>query len=401
MKTLLLSTMMGIMATPVFAQENPFTTDHKPNGQTLACLQAPTRDCAFTSALQTVIEEEFGVERAKVLVGVASSMIETGQKEQAVQTLMLALDEARTVNISFVTQEKIKEIVPLLARAGDMSGALALTDELQNEGIKDTVLAEVAEEAIGNGELADARVALGMMQNRSRAFWRELTLLARAPEAALTTVNVEELDADIRALDRTDQRYRGIINLAVIADRKGNAELRDAYLAEADEMFPGVVGIAARAEATALRARAMYDAGMDEALVRTSYDLALLHGERLRDGALLPDFARKVGPVEAALGNLDSAIARTEYFENVDAKAGYLASLRADGAGDLVAAKMTEVLGEVEDVEDAYERDVIRLKLLNGALRNSNLDLAANIVRAMEDDDNQALALARMAPLLN
>lgn len=401
MKTLLLSTMMGIMATPVFAQENPFTTDHKPNGQTLACLQAPTRDCAFTSALQTVIEEEFGVERAKVLVGVASSMIETGQKEQAVQTLMLALDEARTVNISFVTQEKIKEIVPLLARAGDMSGALALTDELQNEGIKDTVLAEVAEEAINNGELADARVALGMMQNRSRAFWRELTLLARAPEVALTTVNVQDLDADIRALDRTDQRYRGIINLAVIADRKGNTELRDAYLAEADEMFPGVVGIAARAEATALRARAMYDAGMDEALVRASYDLAVLHGERLRDGALLPDFARKVGPVEAALGNLDSAIARTEYFDDVDAKAGYLASLRANGAGDLVTAKMTEVLDEVEDVEDAYERDVIRLKLLNGALKNSNLDLAANIVRAMEDDDNQALALARMAPLLN
>lgn len=348
-----------------------------------------------------MIEEEFGVERAKVLVGVASSMIETGQKEQAVQTLMLALDEARTVNISFVTQEKIKEIVPLLARAGDMSGALALTDELQNEGIKDTVLAEVAEEAIGNGELADARVALGKMQNRSRAFWRELTLLARAPEAALTTVNVQDLDADIRALDRTDQRYRGIINLAVIADRKGNAELRDAYLAEADELFPGVVGIAARAEATALRARAMYDAGMDEALVRASYDLAVLHGERLRDGALLPDFARKVGPVEAALGNLDSAIARTEYFDDVDAKAGYLASLRANGAGDLVTAKMTEVLDEVEDVEDAYERDVIRLKLLNGALKNANLDLAANIVRAMEDDDNQALALARMAPLLN
>ena len=401
MKTLLLSTMMGVMATPAFAQENPFTTDHKPNGQTLACLQAPTRDCAFTSALQTVIDEEFGVERAKVLIGVASSMIETGQEEQAVQTLMLALDEARTVNISFVTQEKIKEIVPLLARAGDVSGALALTDELQNEGIRDTVLAEVAEEAIHNGDLADARVALGKMHNRSRAFWRELTLLARAPEAALATVNMEELDADIRALDRADQRYRGIINLAVIADRKGNAELRDAYLAEADELFPGVVGIAARAEATALRARAMYDAGMDEALVRESYDLAVLHGERLRDGALLPDFARRVGPVEAALGNLDSAIARTEYFDNVDAKAGYLASLRANGADDLVAAKMSEVLDEVEGVEDAYERDVIRLKLLNGALRNSNLDLAANIVRAMEDDDNQALALARMAPLLN
>ncbi len=402
MKTLLLSTMMGMIATPAFAQENPFgNNDHKPNSQTLACLQAPTRDCAFTSALQTVIDEEFGVERAKVLVGVAGSMIETGQKEQAVQTLMLALDEARTVKISFVTQEKIKEIVPLLARAGDVSGALALTDELQNEGIRDSVLAAVAEEAIGNGQLADARVALGKMQNRSRAFWRELTLLPRAPEPALATVKLEDLEADIRALDRSEQRYRGLVNLAVIADRKGDVAARDAYLAEADELFSGVVGIATRADVTALRARAMHDAGLDEELVRASYDLAVLHGERLRDDALRPEFARRVGPVEASLGNVDSALARTEYFKDVDAKAAYVASLKAEVGSEQVAAKMREVLEEVGKVEDAYERDVIRLTLLDGALAGENLTLAGNIIRTIEDDDNQALALARMAPLLN
>jgi hypothetical protein len=401
MKKLLLSTMMGMMAPPAFAQNTTVSDEHKPNEQTLACLEAPTRDCAFTAALQTVIAEELGVERAKVLVGVATSMIETGQKEQAVQTLMLALDEARTVKITFVTQEKIKEIAPLLARAGDVSGALALVGEIQNEGIKDMVLAEVADEAIEGGALADARVALSEMQNRTRAFWRELSLLARASDAALATVSLDELEADIRALDRTDQRYRGLVQLAVIADRKGDAAARDAYIAEADELFSGVVGIAIRADVTAQRARAMYDAGLDEAMVRTSYDLAVLHGDRLRDGALLPDFARKLGPVEAALGNLDTALARMEYFRDVDAKAAYLSSLRVEGNYDRVASRMREVLSEIDTLEGAYERDIVRLKLLDGALVNENISLAGNIVRAMEDDDNQALALARMAPLLN
>ena len=401
MKTLLLSTMMGMMATPAFAQNTTVSSEHKPNEQTLACLEAPTRDCAFTSALQTVIAEELGVERAKVLVGVATSMIETGQKEQAVQTLMLALDEARTVKITFVTQEKIKDIAPLLARAGDVSGALALVDELQNAGIRDSVLAEIAEEAIEGGQLADARVALGEMGNRTRAFWRELTLLPKAPDGALATVNLDDLEADVRAVDRNDQRYRGLIQLAVIADKKGDTARRDALVAEADEMFSGVVGIASRADVTAQRARAMYDAGLDDALVRASYDLAVLHGDRLRDGALLPDYARKIGPVEAALGNVDTALARTEYFRDVDAKAAYLASLKAAGAGDQVADKMRDVMGEIDDLEGAYERDIVRLKLLDGALRNENISLASTIVRSMEDDDNQALALARMAPLLN
>ncbi|WP_262690980.1 hypothetical protein [Kordiimonas aestuarii] len=402
MKTLLLSSMLGMMASPAFAQSPTVTNEHKPNEQTLACLEAPTRDCAFTSALQTVISEELGIERAKVLIGVARSMIETGQTDQAIQTLMLALDEARTVKITFVTQEKITEIAPLLARAGDVSGALALVGELQNEGIKDTVLTEVAEEAIAAGQLADARVALGQMQNRTKAFWRELSLLARAPKETLTTVKLPDLDKEVRVLDRTDQRYRGIIHLAVIADRMGDMAERNGYLTEADELFTGVVGLGTRADVVAQRVRAMYDAGMNPALVRASYDLALLHGGRLgRNEAQMLDFAVQVGPVEAGIGYLDAALERLENFKQVDSKAAYLASLRTGQGEEKIAAKMREVLGEVAQLQGAYERDIVRLKLLEGALDNANIDLASRIVKSMEDDDNQALALALMAPLLN
>ena len=247
MKKLLFSTFLTAIAMPALAQNDSVSTEHRPNEHTMACLEAPTRDCAFTSALQTVIGEEFGIERAKVLIGVARAMIETGQKDQAIQTLMLALDEARSVRLTLVTQEKITVIAPLLARAGDGAGALALAEELQNDGIRDAVLAKISEEAISAGKLADARVALGQMSNQVKAFWRELSLLPRAPREALATVDIAGLETKVRAIEVPDQRYQGMVQLAILADRMGRPGDRNAYLAEADELFSSVVGISSRA----------------------------------------------------------------------------------------------------------------------------------------------------------
>lgn len=402
MKKLLFSTFLTAITIPAFAQDNgTVTSDHRPNDHTMACLEAPTRDCAFTAALQTVIGEELGIEKAKVLIGVARSLIETGQTEQATQTLQLALAEARSVRLSLVTQQKITEIAPLLARAGDVAGGLALTEELQDDGVKDRVLTDIAEEAIRAGHLADARVALGQMANRSKAFWRELTLLARAPREALGVVNLAELDSQVRALPNTEQKYRGIVQLAIIADRMGQPGDRNAYLTEADEMFSGVVGINSRATATSLRARSMFDAGMDDAFIAASYEIALLHGGRLRGNTAQSDFANQIGAIEAARGDVEAALGRLEYFTAVDAKAHYLASLRASSNESILAAEIRTVLGEVADLQGAYERDIVRLTLLEGALGNTDLYLARQIVEAMEDDDNQALALALMAPLLD
>ncbi|WP_417460281.1 tetratricopeptide repeat protein [Kordiimonas sp.] len=401
MKTLLLSTALTVFASPVFAQSPTVGTEHRPNEHTVACLEAPTRDCAFTAALQTVINEEFGIERAKVLIGVARSMIDTGQIDQAKQTLMLALDEARSVRLTLVTQEKITEIAPLMARAGDVAAGLALVEELQNESIKDTTLTEIAEEAIKSGQLADARVALAQVSNRSKAFWRELSLLSRAPRAALAAVNLKDLEVGVRALERIDQQYRGLVQLAVVADRKGDAAERNGYLTEADEMFSGVIGIGTRADVTAQRVRTMYDAGMDPAFVRTSYDLAILHGDRLREEASQADFASKIGAVEAGIGYLDAALDRLSTFKQVDAKATYLSSLRTTSGQEELAGQFRDVLSEVGQVQGAYERDIVRLSLLEGALGNADINLARNIVRTIEDDDNQALALALMAPLLD
>lgn len=378
----------------------PVTSEHSPNEHTATCLEAPTRDCAFKAALQTVIAEEFGIERAKVLIGVARSMIATGQNEKAKQTLMLALDEARSVRLSLVTQEKITEIAPLLARAADTAGALALSEELQNDSIRDLVLFKIAEEAADLGSIADARTALKQTQNRRRAFWRELSLLTRAPKEAIRGVNVADLEGQVRAVERVDMKYRGLIQLAIIADRMGRPGDRNAFISEADELFPSVVGIHPRADATADRARSMFDAGMDDAFVEASYELAVLHGDRLRGNEPLALFAGKVGAIESGSGNLEMALRRLDFFDNIDEKAKYVASLRGGRNNSILAAQVREMLGEVAQVEGAYERDLIRLTLLEGALSNSDLFLVRHIVEAIEDDDNQAYALALMAPLL-
>ncbi len=393
--------LLSVSSAALALQQVPVTTEHQPNEHTMACLEAPTRDCAFTAALQTVISEEFGIERAKVLIGIARSMIATGQDKQAVQTLMLALDEARSVRLSLVTREKITEIAPLLARAGDSASALALVGELENQSIKDLVLFKIATEAAFRGKIADARVALRQTQNQARAFWRELTLLARSSKEALAGLDFAELGGRIRAMERTEQRYQGLIQLAIIADRMGDAGERNALITEADELFTSVVGIHHRADATAARARNMFEAGMDPAFVTASYELAVTHGNRLRGSEALTSFADQVGAIEAASGNLEMALRRLEVFEDLAAKAKYISQLQAGRDESLLAAEIRGMLTQVGEIEGAYDRDLVRLTLLEGAISNEDAYLARQIVMAIEDDDNQAYALALMAPLLD
>ena len=382
-----------------FAQDS-VATDHMPNKHTAICLEAPTRDCAIQAAIQTVVAEEFGIERAKILIGVARTLIETGKPDDAKQTLAVALEEARSVRLSLVTQEKITEIAPLMARAGDVDGAMKLAEELQNDSIRDLVMFRIAEEAVAISELSKARTALSQTRNQNRAFWRELNLTAQAPREALAGLDYAALEARVREVERPDLKYRGLIQLAIIADRRGEPGDRNALISEADEMFPSIVGIHPRATATADRARSMHDAGMDDAFVQASYNLALVHGDRLRGNEPLQEFAKKVGAVEASSGNLQAALRRLDFFVNVDDKARYLASLQAGRDKSILAAEVRGVLDEVAELEGAYERDLVRVSLLEGALLNEDLSLAIHIVEAMEDDDNQALALALMAQLL-
>lgn len=401
MKHISLSIAFIAASIPVASQEQPQSEaalSHRPNQYTVACLEAPTRDCAFSAALQTVIAEEFGVERSKVLVAVARSLIATGQKQQAVETLMLALDEARSVNLTLVTQEKITKIAPLLARAGDTASALALVEELQVSSAKQRTLINVAQEAIQLGDLASADVAFSQMSNATRAFWQRLRMLPMLPDEVLMTVNTAELDTQIRATDRPDRLYRGLVALAVLAERKGLSAEREALLAEAEEAFVSLLSTNDRALTTAYRVRMMFDAGMPSDLIETSYNLMQAHAGRVRDLETLASVAELVGVVETGTGKVGSAIRRFDAFPELPARTRYASMLKSEG--ELLSEQLGQMLDETADIEGVYERDLVRLQLLEGAIGNSDLALATRIIASLEDDDNQAQGLVLAAPLL-
>lgn len=396
----LVSSTLTVGAVAQNGQNGAAVGNHRPNEYTLACLEAPTRDCAFSSALQTVIAEDFGIERSKVLVAVARAMIATGQAQEAIETLMLALDEARSVNLSLVTQEKITEIAPLLARANDTASALALVQEIQIGSVRERTLIDIARENMVAGRIADANVALGQMASPTRAFWQRLRLLPLAPTSAVATVDVSALEAQVREFTQTSQLYRGLVLLAVLSDRKGEPADRQGYLMEADELFSGLIGLNERALATAHRLRAMYDGQMDDALLDESYALFLLHSGRVRSIETQMSIAEIIGVVEADRGGLEAAVKRMTFFPEVADKARYLSSLRSVADEGSLAAEIRMMLAEVAELEGVYERDLVRLQLLEGALANNDLALARRVIASIEDDDNQARGLALAAPLL-
>ncbi len=398
--TIALAAVISVPALAQNGQNGQIANSHKPNEYTLACLEAPTRDCAFSAALQTVIAEEFGVERSKVLIAVARALIETGQRNQAIETLMLALEEARSVNLSLVTQEKITEIAPILARANDTASALALVEELQISSVKQRTLIAIARENILAGRLADANVALSQMESPTRAFWQRLRMLPLAPVSALQALDIKALEAQVRAFEQPDMVYRGLILLAVIADKQGEPADRYTYLMEADELFSSLISLNVRALATAHRLRSMYDGGLTPALVQESYTLALLHSSRIRAPETLESIASLIGVVEADTGDLAAALKRMDVFAEVADKARYLSSLRAGSDRFTLSAEVRKLLADIVELDGVYERDLVRLQLLEGALANQDLGLAREVITAIEDDDNQAKGLALVAPLL-
>jgi hypothetical protein len=401
MKKILITSLLAMMTTPLIAQNDSVSQGHQPNQYTLVCLESPTRDCAFSAAIQTVIAEKFGVERAKVLAAVAKSMIATGQRDNAIETLNLALEEARSVNLSLVTQEKITEIAPLFARADDTATALTLVEEIVIESVHERTLINIARENMVAGRIADANVALGQMKSEARAFWQRLSLLTIAPNDALAAINLPELEAKLREYSMPSQLYRGLVLLSVIADKIGQPDSRQVYLVEADEYFQSILAMSERAIASAQRLRIMYDGGATRTLLEQSYTLANIHANRARGLDTLQTVALIMGPAEVGMGYLDPALRRLDVFTELSDKARYLSELKLIKEAPSLAVETRALLLEVNELEGAYERDLVRLKLLDGALENEDITLALNIIKAIEDDDNQARGLALLAPLLD
>lgn len=399
MKTTVLAGLLATASFSISAQEAP-VGEHSPNEYTLACIEAPTRDCAFSAALQTVIAEEFGLERSKVLVSVAQSMLETGKTDDAIQTLMLALDEARSVNLSLVVQGKITEVAPLLARAGDTASALALIQELTIKHVREDALVAVARESAMAGRLSDAKVALSQMENQTRAAWQLPRMLPSMPVDALASIDLQQIEDQLRALDTSSLLYGGLIQLSVVADKRGDTDVAAALRSKADELFEGLVGASARALASAYRLKAHFDGGVSRELLQQSYAMVQQYSGAVGAAGVADQVARLVGPVEAYMGDVETALNRLDAFAELKERADYFALLVAPEQAEGLSELERELLSEIDQVEGRYERDLLKMRLVEGAVANGSASRALAVVSKLEDDDNQAQGLALVAPLL-
>lgn len=369
------------------------------NEAVLACLDAPSQDCALQAAVQTAITEELALEKANILIGVADALIGLGQTSQGLQALGLAMDEVRLSNLSLVTQEKIRSIAPLRAQGGDIAGALALVDEIQITSVKDQLLEQIAIGAIAKGDLASATVALDQIASTARAFWRRLDLYLQAPDDLLTAVDLLPFVEKIEAEARAERRYQGLITLGLIEKRRGNDAQGDALLAGADALFDTVLSAQARAAMASTKIQAVHKADLGTELLEAAFTTTRFSRSAVgRDG--LMSYALRVGPIEAKTGRLASALRRVDDFVDPETKARYLGSLVIGAPDPALTTAIDAVLAEFETLESAFERDSLRLKLLRGAIGAKDTDLALRLVSDMEDEETQAIGLALTAVIL-
>ena len=99
------------------------------------------------------------------------------------------------------------------------------------------------------------------------------------------------------------------------------------------------------------------------------------------------------------IGNDAAALSRLSVLQTPDEKAGYLNKLISLNS-EAAATAVEGVLEDIFTVDGAYDRDQLRLLVLEGVIASGNRDLALLVVSDLEDDDNQALGLSLTAQLL-
>lgn len=374
--------------------------NNEPGAAMVACVSAPSRDCAFSSALQTAVAEELSIERARILVAVSESLLAVGERDQAIGSLGLAVEEARNVGIDFVAQEKIKDIAPLYAAAGDFDMALSLAENLAIRLTKERVLSLLVKEAYAAGNKAAVDRALGGFVNESRRFWERLNHAVHAPAEMIAALDRSALEAQVRGLKRPDHLYRGLSLIAALSHKIGDMETRDRLLTETADVLDLVASDMIRADILTLRLQAFHTVDMEDDAFQETYRRASILADRIRAREEKWRLSVRLGSVEAQTGWAQRALDRVATFDAIAEKAEYLATLDALPALSSIGETLASLQSELDDVEDRFERDRLRLLMIRAAAAGDARDTAMSIVRSMEDDDTQAQALALVAKIL-
>ena len=297
----IVSVLMGSAATISFSAHAQVgvTTDHRPNEHTLACLASPSKDCAISAALQTVINEDLSLERSKVLVGVSRGLMAQGDTDRARQTLNLAVEEARESRLNLILQERLRTIAPLMVELGDVATALALADEIQIRPLKDQTLLAIADYAVRQRDMSAVRTSLSQVSNNERAFWALLNAHVETKGFELTALEAAALEERIRAMPRADRKYRGLVSLALLKEELGDQAAAELLYEDAEMTFAAITSLALRAEAAVVRLDMMKRIGKDRDTLQSAYDFAMQQGGALRSGLAARNNALQIGALES------------------------------------------------------------------------------------------------------
>lgn len=375
---------------------------HQMNPAVASCLEDLNQNCALTAAVKTVTEEQQAMERAKVLLAVAESMITLGQKDRAKRVLDMAIEAAESTKLSIAMTVTLREAIPLFARLGYFDVTGNLLSKVDNQGLKDDLVMQVLrEKAAQDLTYAEMMTWAKLISSPEKAFWATLKVMEEEG-INLSAIALNDLGLQVEKQTTFAKKFRARASYAAILWKNGERQKAQTLFDKLDADFVLINAPSAKAQLASSKLAAMFNAGVDNGALTTMLDFTKKQAVSINDPDEKARFAERVGPVEIKLGRVGSAVIRSVYFQDLMTQVEYvekLAELTGKPA-DEISQRIDYLANQLSTIEDSYERDVYRYRLLRSALSIKDKGLVKQLIQSMEDDDNQARGLALLAAIL-
>ncbi|RMD86498.1 MAG: hypothetical protein D6807_09590 [Alphaproteobacteria bacterium] len=362
------------------------------------CLAEPSRNCALAAALMVTADEELAITRVDNLAAVADALAHLGDIERARATVDLAIQAARDIGLSVATEQKLGEIVGILAEVGEAPRAIEIAEGLTDRFRRANALGAIALAQARSGDVSGAQATLDRIGIPLLALKYAVDMSEEIAESGqIDGPTAAALERRLGTVDHRLLRALGYTRLAVLKARQGDVEgarrLRDIAAAERDYILDN----AERARYFAGLARAALALGETDAYADA---VARARGLALRVNA---DFDQTIAisDVVAALaagGRIDEAVALAGRVTDLRAQSRLVTRLAARRAAAAAVVPLARhVLDSINEDQSRFERDRARLAVARALAGVGAVPQAVEVIAAMENDDAQAQALAALA----
>ncbi|MFQ5346823.1 MAG: hypothetical protein ACE5ED_03130 [Rhodothalassiaceae bacterium] len=364
----------------------------------VTCLAEPSRNCALAAALMVTADEELAITRADNLAAISEALAHLGDIDRARATADLAVQAARDIGLSVATEQKLGDIVGILAEVGEAARAIEIAEGLSDRFRRANALGAIALAQARSGDLSGTQATLDRIAIPLLALKFAVDMSEEIAEnGQIDGATAAALERRLGTVDHRLLRALGYTRLAVLKAREGDVEdarrLRDIAAAERDFILDN----AERARYFAGLARAALALGEREAYADA---VARARGLALRVNA---DFDQTIAisDVVAALaagGRVDAAVELAQRVTDLRAQSRLVTRLAGRRAAAAVVVPLARhVLDAANQHESRFERDRARLAVARALAAVGAVPQAVEVIAAMENDDAQAQALAALA----